>query len=189
MTMSRILQHYDNLLKVYTDEVTLFEKQKEEFNKVEGSNKDVSSPHSVINHRMFHFDEWLTNPFHNYFCYEQKKKILPLLIRFISEFNQLTNDEKEIFEKSRIKDKYQEFLDELWKPKLDFLKFLDLLKKERDEHKLTFRYPPKPSRSNAHRQLAEFEKKKTDYWKDMDSNENCIKEIAEWKKIYEFEEK
>jgi hypothetical protein len=57
MTMSRILQHYNNLLKVYTEEVTLFEKQKEEFNKAEGSSKDVSSPHSVINHRILHFDE------------------------------------------------------------------------------------------------------------------------------------
>lgn len=187
--MNKILEHYNNLLEVYTEEVTLLEMQKEKINEKEGSNTLVFSPHSVINSRMFHFNEWLNNPCNNDLYYEKKKKILPLLIRFISEFNKLNDAEKEDFEKSRKKDRYQEFLDDLWKPKIEFLNFLESLRKERDEYKLTFKSPPKPTRPNAHRQWAEFEKKKDEYWKEIDSNENCIKEIAEWKKIYEFEEK
>ncbi|WP_298136917.1 hypothetical protein [Flavobacterium sp.] len=183
--MSKIIEYYNKLLEVYTGEIIYFENEKDRVNKEESPHSVRWEPKAVINTRMFHFDEWLTNPYHNYFCYEQKKKILPLLIEFISAYNQLTDNEKEEFEQERTKNKYQEYLDELWKPKLNFISVLDALKKERQNLKETFDYPSKPSRPNAHRQWEEYDKKIKEYWKKVEVEDNCIKEISDWKNIYE----
>ncbi|WP_343591072.1 hypothetical protein [Flavobacterium sp.] len=183
--MKNTLDYYYELLNVYTQEITSFERLKEKTNNEEGLQAAIWSPHTVINSRMFHYDEWLTNPIHNYFCYEQKHKILPKLIEFLASYNMLDDEEKKKFSEIRLRNKYQEYLDEIWKPHTDFIGFLKGQKDERENLKYTFKYPAKPSRSNAYRQLAEFEKKREEYMKDIESQENCIKEIEEWKKLYE----
>lgn len=185
MRITKTLESYNELLDVYTQEVTLFEELKKKTNIERGINTVRWSSHSVINCRMFHFDEWLTNPHHDYFCYEQKQKILPKLIVFLALYNKLNDIEKDKFEEIRLKNKNQEYLDELWLPRLNFIEFLNEQKKERENKKYSVRSPVKPSRPNAYRKLAEFDRQKEEYSKNIKSEENCIKEIEVWRKLYE----
>lgn len=182
--MDKILLQHSSLIDVYRIQIEKLETPADDV----GDHSKAKSPRwsafGVLNSRVFLFDEWLTNPYHLNFCYEEKKAIIEPLIKFISAYNKLSEEDRVKFDQKKVRNSLQENFDELWTDKIDFLEFTKRLKKEREERKMDINYPSKPSRPNAHRQWNEFERLKKIYWEEVDSEKRCIEEIKVWEDIF-----
>jgi len=174
--METITQLYQTLLEAYTEQVKGLENKKKETQK---QHHIEWIPHVVLNSRMFTYDEYLTNVYHGGFCYEEKNNVMPHLVNFLAVYEKSSDEEKTTFENLKPKNEYQQYLDELYIGKGAFIAFLESQLKELQNKESNCRYPSRPQRSNATRQLAKYREDKEKYDEDIESINRCRKEINE----------
>lgn len=180
--MEELLRLYTELLKVYTEQV-----QKLEALKVEQSKEHRIEwvPQLALNSRLFTYDEYLQNPFHGGFCYEEKNLIIPHLVNFIANYDYSSDDVKEEFEQRKPKNDYQRYLDDILFKKMLFIDFLKSQLRELQELQYTYKIPNQPSRKNAIRQIAKYKSDREEYFEKIDSLNRCRTEVNERLKIVE----
>lgn len=179
--MNDLLDTYNNLLQIYTEQVQKFEKIKNE-----DLNKHLIQwiPFSLLNSRIFVYDEYLQNPYYGGVGYEEKKKIMPNLVRFIVTYENSSEETVKKFEKQKTTNEYQNHLDEII-PKIPFLDYLKGLLRELQEQQYQYSIPFPPKRSNATRQLAKYKEDMVKYQDKIASLNRCRDEINERIKFVE----
>ncbi|MWB92816.1 hypothetical protein GON26_00405 [Flavobacterium sp. GA093] len=180
--MSKLLDSYIELLKIYTEEVTKLELLKDQ----ENDKHSRWNPAITLNRSMFTYDEYLNNDLHRGYYFKEKNLIMPFLLKFIAIFENSSEEEKLDFENLKTKNKYQENLDDLVSNKVPLLDFLKFQLKELQELKYTYTIPFPPKRKNATLQQAKYEKDIKEYWVKANSLERCREEVNA--RIKNFEE-
>ena len=169
--MEEILKLYSELLQVHTEQIKHLEEIKKSDDRIRWN------PVSVLNTRMFLYDEYLLNPYHGGFCYDEKNAIMPYLEEFIAHYELLSSEQKEEFEAQKNKNGYHSRLDTLINEKtpiIDFLRSqLAELEKQRNIHKM----PHPPRKKNATRKKAKYLEDKKEYDEQMKSIQNCKEEV------------
>lgn len=176
--MEQLLEAYQNLLDVYTKEVKDLELRKKE-----AGTSWVS--YKVLNSRMFYFDEHLRNVYHGGFGYEEKNRVMPFLLKFISLYETSSEEQKKLFENQKTTNEYQQCLDELLSGKYPFTEFLQSQLKEIQHQEARCKMPYPPQRSNATRQQAVYRKEMSDYEEKLNSLSKCRREVEERVSLYE----
>lgn len=175
--MNNLFKLYSDLLNIYTEQVKKLELLKSE---AEKTKRVELVPHMALNHRMFTYDEYLQNPSYGGFCYIEKNIIMPYLVPFFVAFDNSSEEIKIEFEQLKPKNQYQKYLDELLgKIKIPFIEFLKLQLHELQEIQYRYDIPSRPTRSNATRQQAEYEKNRKKYFEKVESLNRCREEINE----------
>ncbi len=169
--MEIILKLYSELIKIYTEQIDHLERIKESYIKIQWDSV------SVLNSRMFLYDDYLLNMYHGGFCFEEKNAVMPYLENFIAHYELLTPEQKKEFDARKNNDGYSSNLDSLINsttPIIDYLKSqLVELEKNRQDCKIPF--PPK--RKNATRQWTKYLEDEKEYKKQMKSLQNCKDEV------------
>jgi hypothetical protein len=173
--MATIFELYKTLLETYTEQVKGLEAAKKEAEK----NHAAWIPHKVLNSRMFTYDEYLNNASYGGWCYAEKNRIMPHLLNFIAAYEKCSFEEKETFEKLKPKNEYQQYLDELYIGKGEFIPFLESQLKDLLHIERTYQIPHKPQRSNATRQLVKYQKELKEYEERIASINRCREEVYE----------
>ncbi|MCB0743607.1 MAG: hypothetical protein KDC67_06870 [Ignavibacteriae bacterium] len=169
--MEKILKLYSELLQVYTEQIKHFEQVKE-------SNKRIQwNPVSVLNSRMFIYDEYLLNPYHGRFCFEEKNAVMPYLEEFIAHYELLVPEQKIEFEAQKYKNGYYLSLDALINDSIPIIDFLKSQLVELERQRLNCNKPFPPKRKNANRQKAKYLEDKKEYEGQMRSLQNCFEEV------------
>ena len=174
--VEKTLDLYKSLLDVYTTQVKGLEEQKKEANK---KHRLDYIRHSVLNSRIFTYDEYLTNQFHGGWCYEEKNLIMPHLVPFIAQFEKLSQEEIAAFEANKPKNDYQDALDYLYKNKGSFSALLKNQLKELSQKESDLRIPRRPQRRNATRQMSDYMEETEEYEEKLASLRRCRKEVED----------
>lgn len=182
MPSDMILEKYVELLDVYSQQVKSLEDRKKEVDKKQPNSGGV--PYMMLNSRIFIQDEYLTNPFHRGFCYEEKNRIMPHLVSFLATYEKCTAEDRAEFENLKPKGQYQQYLDELIKGKEPFLEFLESQLKDLNAKENRVQVPFPPRRRNATRQLADYREAKRKYEEEMASIKRCREEVIDRKELF-----
>lgn len=175
--MNKLLELYQTLLEVYTDQVKGLENKKKE---VEKEHRHIQwLPHRALNCRMFTYDEYLTNAYNGGFCYEEKNKVMPHLIYFLSSYEKCSDEERKNFESVKPKNEYQQYLDELYIGKGSLLTFLESQLKQLRDSELNTKVPYPPQRRNATRKITEYHEDKRKYEEEIEIINRCRQEVRE----------
>lgn len=181
--MESILKLYQTLLEVYTEQVKGLESRMKEAQK---EHHIAWVPHAVLNSRMFTYDEYLTNVYHDGFCYEEKNHVMPHLINFLAAYEKCSDPDNATFENLKPKSEYQQYLDELYLGKGAFSDFLQSQLKELQTKASEIRYPSRPQRTNATRQLAKYREDLNEYEEKIESINRCKQEVNERIKLFNY---
>lgn len=180
--MDELLKLYIEPLKVYTEQVQKLEALKVEYSK---EHRIEWIPQVALNSRIFTYDEYLQNPFHKGFCFEEKNLIIPHLVKFIATYDYSSDEVKTEFEKQKPENEFQGYLDDVLFQKQPFLDFLKSQLRELRELEYTYKIPSQPSRKNATRQIAKYKIDREEYLKKRETLNRCRDEVNERIKIVE----
>jgi len=176
--LNELQKLYKTLLKVYISQVEILE--------AKNINSSRSELARVLNRNFFLCDEVLKNYYYQGSCYEEKNIIMPHFIHFLATYEKCTEDQRQEFERLKLKDNYQIFLNGLYLDKTPFLEFLEKeLENLKFQESICGMPPVKPIRSNATRQLEQYRIDKENYDKEIDEIDSRRREITD--RIKEFE--
>ena len=169
--MEEILKAYSELIEVYNEQIRHLEE-------IRNSDKRYEfNPVSVLNSRMFTYDEYLLNPFYGGGCYEEKNVVMPYVEKFFAHYENLSSEEKEEFESRKIKEGLKCSLDPLIKEKSPIIEFLKSQLAELERLRYDQKMPFPPKRKNATQQKAKYLKDRKEYDEQMKSIQNCKEEV------------
>ncbi len=172
--MDNLSNLYSELLKVYTEQVEKLEKIK-----AEASEKHHIGwiPHMALNTRMFTYDEYLQNIHHGGFCFEEKNKIMPHLVRFIATYECSSEEAIKNFEQEKEQNNYQKQLDSIVFDKIPIIDFSKSQLRGLRDVKDTYDIPYPPKRRNATRQMAKYKTDRKKYFEKIDILNRCREEV------------
>ena len=177
----KLLKLYNDLLDKYTEQIVKLKKLRSEY-----SNEHNVSwvPFTVLNSRMFMFDEHLKNIHHSGFCYEEKNLIMPYLVNFMATYESASDKENAEFIKLKPKNNYQESIDNIIKKASPFLQFHKSLLNDLEDLKYSYTIPIAPKQRNATRQLAKYKKDRKEYFENIEILNKCKKEVNDRIEIF-----
>lgn len=175
----KLLNLYNDLLRVYTERVTELEYEIKKDNMPHGL-----VAHLVINDRCFTPNIYLKKndpPFY----IETKDIIIPRLLHFLAIYENVSDTDKNTFDDLKPKTVYQEYLDELYSKKLPFLDFLESKKKEQIYDKADYKVYHVPKKiSNKLKDKKRYEESLANYTESINQKEKCIQETKDLIKLF-----